>query len=123
MQTKNPKNGKSPARRFAEKLLIWMINAAAVTVVFYLVCILPIQLAKWQPDEFSGRVVDKMITIGESQEGSYFGHILIVEDSAHARHRVSVPEEMYNRAALRDLIDVTRSGIKVRKPEKSDGKQ
>ncbi|SRR6266705_2185793 len=53
-----------------------------------------------EPREFIGKIVDKRISVYESQQGSSFSNDLIIEEKNGRRFRFSVTEEMYARAKI-----------------------
>ncbi len=50
--------------------------------------------------DFVGRVVDRYLTLGESQIGTRGSLTLLVEDGAGRRFRVAVTDEVYERARV-----------------------
>ena len=64
-------------------------------------------------NEYSGKIIDKRISVFESQEGSFFSNKLVVEEKSGRRFTVSVSEEIYNRAEPGMWIQKTSRGIEL----------
>jgi hypothetical protein len=63
--------------------------------------------------EYSGRIVDKRISVFESEQGSFFSNKLVIEEKRGRRFTVSVSEEIYNRAKPGMWIQKTSRGIEL----------
>lgn len=63
--------------------------------------------------EYSGRIVDKRISVFESNQGSFFSNKLVIEEKSGRRFTVSVTEEMYNRAKPGMWIQKSSGGIEI----------
>ena len=65
------------------------------------------------PREFLGKIVDKRISVYESQQGSSFVNELIIEEKNGRRFRFSVTEEMYGRAKIGMWIRRNNKGTEL----------
>jgi hypothetical protein len=63
--------------------------------------------------EYSGRIIDKRISVFESNQGSVFTKELIVEEKSGRRFTVSVTQEIYDRAKPGMWIQKTSTGIEL----------
>ena len=63
--------------------------------------------------EYTGKIVDKKITLHESDEGSFFVHKLAIEEKSGTRFQVTVPQELYDRAEIGMLIQRSNRGIEL----------
>jgi hypothetical protein len=61
--------------------------------------ILPRPVSQTRP-EFTGKIVEKRVSVYESQEGSSFVNDLVIEDKSGRRFRFSVTDEIYSRAKV-----------------------
>ena len=64
-----------------------------------------------EPRAFSGKIVEKRISVFESQQGSSFVNELIIEEPNGRRFKFSVPEELYKRAGVGMWIRRDKKGI------------
>jgi hypothetical protein len=73
--------------------------------------------------EYKGKIIDKRISVVETNEGSRFAKELIVEEAGGGRFTVSVTQEIYDRAKPGMLIQKTAAkGIELfSKPERNSG--
>ena len=63
------------------------------------------------PREFTGRIVDKRVSVYEYREGSSFVNDLVIEEESGRRFRLSVPDEMYGRAVVGMWIKRSRNKL------------
>ena len=63
--------------------------------------------------EYTGKIVDKKITLHESNEGSFFVYKLAIEEKGGTRFQVSVPQELYDQAKIGMLIQRSTKGIEL----------
>jgi hypothetical protein len=65
-------------------------------------------------DEYKGKIIDKRISVLETNEGSRFAKELIVEEAGGHRFTVSVTQDIYDRAKPGMLIQkTTAKGIEL----------
>ena len=60
--------------------------------------------------EYSGRIVDKRISVIETQEGSRFARELVIEEKSASRFTVTVTQDDYERAKPGMWIQKTPKG-------------
>ncbi len=65
------------------------------------------------PREFLGKIVDKRISVYESEQGSSFSNDLIIEEKNGRRFRFRVTEEMYGRAKVGMWIRRNKKGTEL----------
>jgi len=66
-----------------------------------------------EPRPFTGRIVEKRISVYESQQGSSFVNDLIIEEPNGRRFKFPVPEELYGRAQVGLCIRRDKKGIEL----------
>jgi hypothetical protein len=66
--------------------------------------------------EYSGKIIDKRISVFESNQGSVFTNELILEEKSGRRFTVSVTQEIYDRAKPGMWIQKSASGIEITRP-------
>jgi hypothetical protein len=66
-----------------------------------------------QPRPFTGRIVEKRISIYESEQGSSFVNDLIIEEPNGRRFKFRVPEDLYARAQVGMWIRRDKRGIEL----------
>jgi len=66
-----------------------------------------------EPRPFTGKIVEKRISVYESQQGSSFVNDLIIEEPNGRRFKFSVPEEVYRRAQVGLWIRRDKKGIEL----------
>lgn len=65
-----------------------------------------------QPTTYGGKVIDKSISVLESQRGSRFSRILIIEENGK-RIKVSVTNQEYNNVKVGDEVKNDGSGLVI----------
>lgn len=63
--------------------------------------------------EYGGKIVDKKVTLHESNEGSFFVYKLAIEEKSGTRFQITVPQELYDRAKVGMLIQRSTKGIEL----------
>jgi len=63
--------------------------------------------------EYSGRIVEKRISVFESEQGSYFSNKLVIEETSGRRFTVTVTQEIYDRAKPDMWIQKTSRGTEL----------
>ena len=66
-----------------------------------------------EPRPFAGKIVEKRISVYESQQGSSFVNDLIIEEPNGRRFKFGVPEELYARAQVGLCIRRDKKGIEL----------
>ena len=90
-----------------EWLASHLLGGCGLTAIFVITFAASAILVFWSsppgvrdPREFLGKIVDKRISVYESEQGSSFSNDLIIEEKNGRRFRFSVTEEMYGRAKI-----------------------
>jgi LPS O-antigen subunit length determinant protein (WzzB/FepE family) len=83
----------------AERIIFSVIVVGALATIAVLIYRYP------KPDdqnsrEFIGKIVDKRVSVYESDKGSSFLNDLIIEEKSGRRFLLSVTDEMYSRASI-----------------------
>lgn len=61
--------------------------------------------------EFTGKIVEKMVSMYEFQEGSQFVNSLVIEEKSGRRFQFTVTDEMYKRAEVGMWIRRDKNGV------------
>ena len=103
-----------------ERLASHLLDGCGLTVIFVITFAAAAMLVYRtsppgvrDPREFAGEIVDKRISVYESQEGSSFVNDLVIEEKNGRRFRFSVTEEMYGRARIGMWIRRNKKGIEL----------
>ena len=101
-----------------EMLASQLLDGCGLTAIFVVTLAAAAILIFWSsppgvrdPREFMGKIVDKRISVYESEQGSSFVNDLVIEEKNGRRFRFSVTEEMYGRAKIGMWIRRTKKGI------------
>jgi hypothetical protein len=65
------------------------------------------------PRPFTGKIVEKRISVFESQQGSSFVNDLIIEEPTGRRFKFSVPADLYSRSKVGMWIRRDKKGIEL----------
>lgn len=63
--------------------------------------------------EYEGRIVEKWLSPGESETGSSFSRVLLIEGRTGERFKVVVSESVYGQAQVGRWIKSSRDGVAV----------
>jgi hypothetical protein len=117
--------------RKPKKESTWQIVETALMIVIVICMLATVAIVIYQRststgpflNEYKGKIVDKRISVIESNEGSRFAKEVIVEDAVRHQFTVSVTQEIYDRAKPGMLIQRTAAkGIELfPKPENNSG--
>lgn len=101
-----------------ERLASHLLDGCGLTTIFVITFAAAAILVFWSsppgvrdPREFMGKIVDKRISVYESELGSSFVNDLVIEEKNGRRFRFSVTEEMYGRAKIGMWIRRNKKGI------------
>lgn len=116
---KRKKKAHSTQHRSAEKLWLGIKTAFLSAVVILLVATLVVtlhqQFASTGPYrmEYEGRVIDKSVTITESQTGSYPVRRLLIKSKSGEEFQVIVNQSLYERAQVGMWIKSSKAGAEL----------
>ena len=103
-----------------EVLASHLLGGCGLTAIFVITFAAAAILVYWSsppglrgPRDFLGKIVDKRISVYESQEGSSFVNDLVIEEKNGRRFRFGVTEEMYARAKIGVWIRRSKKGTEL----------
>ena len=104
-------------RREAAGKVLWAVGIIALVAGLLLLYRQQFGSSGVYRPEYEGRIVDKHVTIRESQEGSRAARRLLIEGRDGVRFEVGVGPEVYERAEVGMWIKVGNAQVELTRPE------